>query len=70
MNITSEQRAELKALDQQFQILGVEKGLNKHYIFPDDKEVEKIFSNHPDFERWMELYGFDVMSASLRFGSY
>jgi hypothetical protein len=70
MNITSEQQAELKTLNQQFQILGVEKGLNKNYIFPDNKNVEKVLSNHPDFERWVELYGFAVMSASLRFGSY
>ena len=70
MNITNEQQAELKTLNQKFQTLAIEKGLNKNYIFPDNKNVEKILSNHPDFERWVELYGFAVMSQSLRFGSY
>jgi hypothetical protein len=70
MNITSEQQSEFKTLNQKFQDLGVEKGLNKNYIFPDNKNVEKALSNHPDFERWVELYGFAVMSSSLRFGSY
>lgn len=70
MTITTEQQAELKTLNQKFQALGVEKGLHKNYIYPDDTNVEKVLSNHPDFERWVELHGFAVMSASLRFGSY
>ena len=69
-NITTEQQVELKTLNQKFQALGVEKGLNANYIFPDNKNVEKVLSNHPDFERWVELYGFAVMSASRRFSSY
>ena len=70
MNMTLEEQAELKALNEKFKTLGVEKGLIGNYIFPDNKNVEKALSNHPDFERWVELYGFAVMGASLRFGSY
>jgi hypothetical protein len=68
--LTNKEKTELETLNQKFQTLAIEKGLNKNYIFPDNKNVEKVLSNHPDFERWVALYGFAVMSASLRFGSY
>lgn len=66
----SPEKIELESLNQKFQILGVESGLNKNYIHPDNKNVEKVLFNHPDFERWVELYSSEVMNASLRFGSY